>query len=142
MSSRLALAATCGASFLAVAPPAAAARFATCAGPDRFTCVVDGDTFWLDGVKIRVADINAPESTHPGCPSEAALARRATVRFAELLNAGAFVLAAGSRDEDRYGRKLRVVSRDGVSLGVVLVREGLAEPWHGKRGDWCATSAR
>src|SRR3546814_958339 len=30
--------------------------FAVCAGSVRIDCVVDGDTFWLDGVKIRIAD--------------------------------------------------------------------------------------
>jgi hypothetical protein len=31
-----------------------------------------------------------------------------------------------------------VVLRKGASLGGVLEREGLAEHWHGRRGDWCA----
>lgn len=30
------------------------------------------------------------------------------------------------RDEDKYGRKLRIVMRDGESLGGALVDEGLA----------------
>jgi endonuclease YncB( thermonuclease family) len=35
-------------------------RFAVC-GLIRHTCVIDGDTIWLEGVKIRVADIDTPE---------------------------------------------------------------------------------
>src|SRR5690348_2051031 len=31
--------------------------FERCSGPERSTCVVDGDTFWLEGTKIRIADI-------------------------------------------------------------------------------------
>lgn len=114
------------------------AAFALCEGPGRVTCVVDGDTFWYRGVKIRIADINAPEVSHPGCEREARLGAAATQRLKVLLNAGRFSLATGDRDTDRYGRALRVVMRGGVSLGSVLEREGLAEHWRGKRGDWCA----
>jgi endonuclease YncB( thermonuclease family) len=101
-------------------------------------CVVDGDTFWMDGVKIRVADIDAPETHPPRCASEADLGNRATTRLRELLNGGAFDLQAlPGRDEDRYGRKLRVVVRGGQSLGDQLVSEGLARTWTGRREPWC-----
>jgi len=114
------------------------AAFGLCAGPGRVTCVVDGDTFWYRGTKIRIADINAPEVSHPGCAYEARLAAAATRRLTELLNAGPFSLATEGRETDRYGRALRVVMRGGQSIGSVLEREGLAEHWHGRRGDWCA----
>ncbi|WP_394357150.1 hypothetical protein [Sphingopyxis indica] len=42
-----------------------------------------------------------------------------------------------SRDSDRYGRKLRIVVRGGTSVGSVLVAEGLARPWEGRRRPWC-----
>lgn len=115
-----------------------AASFAQCEGHGRITCVVDGDTFWYRGLKIRIADINAPELGHPSCTYEARLAETATRRLTELLNAGPFTLAVEGRETDRYGRALRVVRRGGRSLGEVLEREGLAEHWHGRRGDWCA----
>ncbi len=54
-----------------------------------------------------------------------------------LLNEGPFTLLREGRDEDRYGRALRVILRDGRSLGAILVEEGLAEQWQGRRGDWC-----
>jgi len=114
-----------------------AAAFALCAPGPRDTCVVDGDTFWLAGEKIRIADINAPETQGARCPSERALGEAATRRLIALLNAGPIALAAGPRERDRYGRALRTVSRDGRSLGAQLVREGLAEPWRGRRSDWC-----
>jgi len=62
-------------------------------------------------------------------------------RLLTLLNAGPFDLSVQGRAQDRYGRQLRVISRGGRSLGGVLVAEGLAEPWQGKRGDWCAMLA-
>ncbi len=117
-----------------------AAGIALCAAGPRSTCVVDGDTFWLGGEKIRIADINAPETSHPGCPMEAAQGAAATRRLIVLLNAGPFALETGRRDRDRYGRALRVVTRNGRSLGAQLVAEGLAEPWRGRRSDWCALS--
>lgn len=113
------------------------ARFGPCNGPVRVTCVVDGDTIWYEGTKIRIADINAPELSDPLCASEAALARRATQRLTALLNAGPFTLESIDRSEDKYGRALKVITRDGESLGDQLVAEGLAEEWRGRRRDWC-----
>lgn len=111
--------------------------FPVCAGSVRMSCVVDGDTFWLDGVKYRVADINTPEIGQPQCAAEAALGRAATSRFAQLLSEGPFDLRSIERDEDQYGRKLRIVERNGQSLGQTLVREGLAHEWRGRREGWC-----
>jgi micrococcal nuclease len=126
---------------LGSAPDRETARFALCGAQGiraaRVTCVVDGDTFWYRGAKIRVADINTPETSAPACPHEAALGEAATLRLAELLNAGPFTLAPWTPDRDRYGRLLRTVTRAGESLGAVLVREGLAEEWRGRRGSWC-----
>lgn len=116
----------------------ARARFEICAPGPRVTCVVDGDTFWLEGTKIRIADINTPETSQPGCAAEAELGRRATRRLVELLNAGPFALEVNGRETDRYGRALRVVTRKGQSLGAILAAEGLAEHWKGRRSDWCA----
>jgi endonuclease YncB( thermonuclease family) len=98
---------------------------------------VDGDTFWKDGVKIRVADIDAPETHPPRCSYEADLGKRATLRFQELLNLGAFMLESVNPDEDRYGRKLRIVVRGGQSISAQLVEEGLARRWTGSRLPWC-----
>ena len=117
------------------------ALFPVCAGPVRVTCVVDGDTIWYRGTKIRIADIDTPEVSRPGCPQEARLGRQATERLRSLLNAGAFALAAppDGRTRDRYGRELRIVMRGGQSLGSVLVREGLAARWGGPRRSWCGS---
>jgi len=125
------------------APDPAAARpsgvhFTFCHTGGGTNCVVDGDTIWYQGVKIRIADIDAPETHPPRCPYEADLGERATQRLAELLNAGPIELASiGGRDRDRYGRELRIVMRSGVSLGDELVAEGLARTWTGGREPWC-----
>jgi len=114
-----------------------AATIALCGSAPRQTCVVDGDTFWLNGEKIRIADINTPETGQAACPAERARGEAAKRRLAALLNAGPFALEVRGRAQDRYGRALRVVMRGGRSLGGQLVAEGLAEPWRGKRSDWC-----
>ena len=100
-------------------------------------CVIDGDTFRLAGESIRVADIDTPETRDYGCSAEKALGDRATSRLRQLLNAGPFELQPYERDEGQYGRKLRVVTRNGQSLGQILVAEGLARNWDGSRHPWC-----
>ncbi|MDP2130739.1 MAG: thermonuclease family protein [Erythrobacter sp.] len=115
------------------------AQFSLCSGPVRVTCVVDGDTIWYRGTKIRIADLDTPEVSNPGCANEAAMGRRATQRLQALLNAGPFSLDPNpdGRSEDKYGRSLMLVTRGGESLGAVLVDEGLAEEWGGARVAWC-----
>lgn len=116
-----------------------AADFAVCRGSARVTCVVDGDTIWYRGTKIRIADIDTPEVTRPACSEERARGEAATERLRELLNAGRFGMAVppDGRRQDRYGRELRILTRGGTSLGEVLVREGLAARWGGAKAHWC-----
>jgi len=115
----------------------AAHTFAVC-GAIRKTCVVDGDTIWLEGVKIRIADIDTPEISSPKCNAEYERGIRARDRLVVLLNGGEFELRPiGNRDEDQYGRKLRVIMRSGQSLGDQLVSENLARTWTGRRESWC-----
>ena len=117
---------------------AVASLLTLCPEGPRDKCVVDGDTFWLGGEKIRIADIDTPEVSEPRCPAEKARGDRATLRLLALLDAGPFELhQVGTRDRDRYGRLLRVVTRGGRSLGDQLVAEGLARTWTGRREPWC-----
>ena len=61
-----------------------------------------------------------------------------TAAIVRSKNAGPFELhPISGRDEDRYGRKLRIITRGGRSLGDVLVAEGLARTWTGRREPWC-----
>ncbi|WP_336509943.1 thermonuclease family protein [Agrobacterium tumefaciens] len=113
-------------------------KFEKCTGGHRIACVIDGDTLWISGTKVRVADIDAPEISEPKCASELALGNRATKRLIELVNQSPFEIRGWpGRDKDRYGRALRVLMRDGHSIGDILVSEGLARTWTGRRGPWC-----
>ncbi|MUZ74446.1 thermonuclease family protein [Agrobacterium vitis] len=113
------------------------AAFAFCGDERRFDCVVDGDTFWFQSEKIRIADIDTPELSPPHCEAERIRGEAAKSRLLALLNAGPFSLVPGLRDEDQYGRKLRTVTRKAQSLGDVLIDEGLARRWDGARHGWC-----
>lgn len=113
------------------------ASFSLCHTGGGYNCVVDGDTIWFKRQNIRVADIDAPETHEPRCGSEQALGDRATLRLQQLLNGGHVTLQSIDRDEDSYGRKLRLVMVDGDSVGDTLVGEGLARWYAGGRKPWC-----
>lgn len=101
--------------------------------------MVDGDTIWYRGAKIRIADIDTPEVSRPRCPREAELGRKATIRLQSLLSEAPFRLepAPSGRQHDRFGRELKVLKRGNASIGALLVREGLARRWGGPRRGWC-----
>lgn len=115
------------------------AYFTLCAIERSAHCVVDGDTIRWDGDVVRLEDIDAPEIHDYGCAAEQALGQRATSRLRDLINSGTVTLRqTGSRDTDVYGRKLRVLALNDMSLGGILVTEGLARRWTGSRRPWCA----
>lgn len=112
--------------------------FSICGKAVRWDCVVDGDTIYLGGEKIRISDINTPEISGAACAEERVLANRAKHRLVQLLNAGpAELRRTEARNRDVYGRKLRAIYRDDRSLGDSLVEEGLAHRWQGYKQSWC-----
>jgi endonuclease YncB( thermonuclease family) len=116
----------------------ASGAFGFCYWRYQKNCVIDGDTIRYEGVKIRLADIDTPEISNPQCAAEAAAGHKAKQRLLELINDGPIQLVhRGGRDTDKYGRKLRVIERNGRSLGDILVAEGLARRWDGARRSWC-----
>ena len=117
--------------------PSRQAWFGLCHTGGGTNCVVDGDTIWIDGQNVRIADIDTPETQEPRCASELELGNRATARLHQLVNEGEVTLASIDRDTDVYGRKLRIVSVNGVSVGETLVGEGLARWYEGGRKSWC-----
>jgi endonuclease YncB( thermonuclease family) len=123
--------------FAARAADTEAASFVFCHNNGGTNCVVDGDTIWYRGTKIRIADIDTPETHQPKCPAEAKLGAAATRRVLQLVNAGPSTLQSINRDEDRYGRKLRILTRGGKSLGDIWVEEGLTRCYKGGRRSWC-----
>ncbi len=111
--------------------------FSLC-GMVRKTCVVDGDTFWLDGEKIRIVNIDAPET--PGS------ARCKELRFGKNPSWCDYSLGIKARDgllaflsggemeifrqgQDKYGRTLANVAVNGRDAGDYLIANGLARAW-------------
>ncbi|AKH43057.1 endonuclease YncB(thermonuclease family) [Altererythrobacter atlanticus] len=115
------------------------AQFAACTNRMQTNCVIDGDTLYYRGQAIRIADINAPEAGRSTCAKEARIGSQAAARLQDLLNAAPFSLHRNpdGPNEDRYGRLLRTITRDGQSIGQILVAEGLAENPENFRRGWC-----
>ena len=101
--------------------------------------VVDGDTIDIDGERVRLCCIDAPE-LHARCPAEQALAEAARSRLQALIASGRPLVAeiARGRQRGRYERWLARVYAGGVDVGNVLLAEGLARHYAGgKRAGWC-----
>lgn len=99
--------------------------------------VIDGDTLAYGAERIRIASIDTPERNwRAECDAEARLAELATRRLERLITeAGRIELV---RDGvDRYGRTLGEIVLDARPVSEVLISEGYAVPWEGRRHDWC-----
>ena len=105
------------------------------------TNVVDGDTFDYGGDRVRIANIDTPEISRSQCPAEMVLGMAAKRRLESLLRRGKIDVIVGDpadgRTKDRYGRTLATVKVDGQDVGEILIGEGLAKRWTGKRARWC-----
>ena len=114
--------------------------------------VIDGDTIWHYASpggapeKIRLLDIDAPETSRPSCDRELIAGLRAKARLAELLQNRPVRIERcdqhGQPCEDRFGRTLaRLHTREGEA-GAILLREGLALKYEPGRkternAHWC-----
>ncbi|THG33208.1 thermonuclease family protein [Naasia lichenicola] len=95
--------------------------------------VVDGDTVIVDidgesdDVRVRMLNVNAPESVKPDSPVEC-LGPEASAFTKSLLSEGDEVtLEFDAERYDQYGRTLAsVITADGENVGVELARAGLA----------------
>jgi micrococcal nuclease len=79
--------------------------------------IVDGDTIEVDGVRVRLGGLHAPERGEPGGAEATA--------FMERLTAGQTVSCEISGG-DRYGRAVAICRLpDGRDVAAELVRAGL-----------------
>lgn len=117
--------------------PASAVAIEKCGSDQRYTCVVDGDTLWLEGEKIRMMGYDTPEPQTNICGGarEVRLANQASTRLVQILNQG--VVTVERHGKDRYDRTLAVIQVDGVNVGDILVEEGLARYWPDGPEFWC-----
>jgi endonuclease YncB( thermonuclease family) len=109
----------------------------------------DGDSGRLDGVKFRLANVDAPESGSSGNPAGAKCERarakgyEAKTYMVELTCVGEVEI---ERDygEDRYGRLVADLIANGADPAAACVRSGYLKRWPFKDGqalapkpDWC-----
>jgi endonuclease YncB( thermonuclease family) len=113
------------------------ASFGYCKWGGGTNCVVDGDTFYLNGDKVRIAGIDAPETHPPRCDDEARLGDEATKKLHSLLNSGAVTTTSIDRDRDAYGRLLRNVAVNGQDVGEAMISAGVAREYGNGRRAWC-----
>lgn len=97
-------------------------------GQKRVTCIVDGDTLWLNGQKLRVRGYDTPEPYTNICGGnfERQLAAKASARFMQLLNSGSVKFYIGDFERKGSNRRLVDITVNGVNVGEILVREKLA----------------
>jgi endonuclease YncB( thermonuclease family) len=106
--------------------------------------VIDGDTIRSDEERIRLEGIDAAEIGHAQCEAERRLAVLSKQRLQQLLGSGSVDIRRNQHPDkpDRYGRTLAQVLVDGEDVACVLIKEGYARPWRGRREDWCKSLDR
>ena len=112
--------------------------------------IIDGDTIALPctvagagcAEKIRLVDVDTPETYQPHCEPERIAGLRAKERTAALVRAGR--VTVHRQGVDRYGRTLASVDVAQGDLGDILFAEGLAlaysagsEAKAGRIAHWC-----
>jgi endonuclease YncB( thermonuclease family) len=107
------------------------ARFMLCEALPHLNCVWSGDSFYLRGKIVRLADAVTPERYTSECPRASQLSWRSALRLRDLLNSGTFEIG------DPDGSQLAVVTRHGQSLGAQLITEGLARARTPESPNWC-----
>jgi len=88
---------------------------------------VDGDTLDVNGLRVRLFGIDAPESDQTCRDAKGAewdCGSAATARLVELVTSGD--VACEPRDRDKYGRVVADCSAGGIHINATLVSEGLA----------------
>ena len=86
------------------------------------TRVVDGDTLDLDGLRIRINGIDAPEFGQRCGDWDCGQA--ALDQFDTLISAG--TVSCEALDQDKYGRTIARCDVDGQDLGDAMIAAGLA----------------
>lgn len=100
---------------------------------------VDGDTLRDGDERYRVQNIDAPErGSRSLCPEERVLAEASRAYVEAWIAQASVVEAHPSGRRDRYGRVIARIRIDGVDLGDRLVARGLAQPWRGRKADFCS----
>ena len=109
----------------------------------------DGDSGRIDGVKFRLANVDAPETGGVGaiggakCEYERELGYDAKAFVVELTRDAELVITSNS-GPDRYDREVITLSANGQDVGEAGIAAGHLGPWPhkgrralAKKPDWC-----
>lgn len=115
----------------------------------KVTRVIDGDTVAFQAdfmpaplkpeLSIRVLGVDTPEKGHrAACPQEAAAAEKASAFTKERIAKGKRIQIE-LKSHDKYGgRVLGDIIIDGERLSALLIANGHARPYDGKKkSSWC-----
>jgi endonuclease YncB( thermonuclease family) len=103
--------------------------------------VIDGDTIRWGSERIRILNIDAPETEgRARCNAERRLAALATMTLAELIMGEGLEIQRNGKD--RFGRTLAYVRVRGADVGEMLIMARVALRWGNGRPDWCAPDSR
>ncbi|RYM07793.1 nuclease [Sphingobium cupriresistens] len=117
------------------APMTITDQFALCDDAKGDACVLSASTYAWRGRHYHIADIHVPSATDARCPAEADRAQRGRAALAAMLNGGAFEARPDTADPDPSARLLL---RDGVSIGQLMILKGHAKAWSRTPINWCA----
>ena len=121
------------------ARPTISEQFGLCDDLTGAACVLSADSYAYKGHYYRLADISVPSQIGAKCPDEAERAQQGRIALAAMMNGGAFEARRDPIDPDPAAR---VLVRDGVSIGQLMILKGHARPWSPKPIHWCAGHAR
>jgi len=113
------------------------AAFGFCRKQPSPNCVLDGETFFVAGSKVRIAAIDAPRIHGAGCRAEARLGVHAAVRLHQLLNRGPVTITDEGRGRDHDGRLLRKVEVQGADVAPMMIDAGVARDSEEGPRPWC-----
>ena len=105
--------------------------------------VVDGDTIWIEGTKIRLHGIDAPETEQTcvdGGGNEYPCGERATKALTEIIGNN-HVRCEGDQ-RDRYGRLIATCYVDGTDINAEMVLQGWALAYQRYSKDYVDEEAR
>jgi len=109
---------------------------------ERALAVIDGDTVRSDQERYRLLGIDAAEIHRAQCDAEHRLGTLTKHRLEALIQSGPVAFSPDPPTErDKYGRLLVHLLVNGEDAACILIREGYARPWRGRREDWCVKTA-
>jgi len=108
--------------------------------------IIDGDTIRVDGVTIRIMELDTPETFRSRCENELVLGLAAKQHLRALIDSGPLTYEVSG--QDRYGRTLAKVFVGDVNIGQRMISDGVALPYQpGKDAKlsrlrhWCGPNA-